>query len=182
MTEAALAIEDSNPVEDSSRCTGHCCEAFVLPVGPEELKDLYRAYKSGPRTSFTMAGEEYHQRLINDIDLIAPMVTYLGLGTIPNASIDPGRVGRIMHTYTCKHFDRTTRNCTIYDIRPQMCRDYPSYGVGTRCNYNACTWQSQRELTPEQQALRAEAQQAKQAEKLVQIGSGLRTAVKESNG
>lgn len=30
--------------------------------------------------------------------------------------------------YTCTHFDPDTGLCTIYDGRPAMCRDYPSYG------------------------------------------------------
>lgn len=27
--------------------------------------------------------------------------------------------------YTCSKWDRTTRRCTVYDQRPQICRDYP---------------------------------------------------------
>lgn len=30
--------------------------------------------------------------------------------------------------FTCKHWDGATRLCTIYERRPQMCRDYPEPG------------------------------------------------------
>lgn len=42
--------------------------------------------------------------------------------------IDPtGEQSSKGHHYTCKHWDQTTRLCTIYENRPFMCSDYP-YG------------------------------------------------------
>jgi Fe-S-cluster containining protein len=38
------------------------------------------------------------------------------------------------HVYTCRHFDDETRLCTIYERRPEMCRDYP-YGHNGGCEY-----------------------------------------------
>jgi Fe-S-cluster containining protein len=51
--------------------------------------------------------------------------------------------------YTCKNFDSATNNCTAYETRPSMCRDYP-YGQSYiekgylpraegQCNYRDCT-------------------------------------------
>jgi len=37
-------------------------------------------------------------------------------------------------TCTCRHFDG--KNCTVYDQRPQMCRDYP---YGKPCTIEGCT-------------------------------------------
>lgn len=39
--------------------------------------------------------------------------------------------------FTCRHWDETTRLCTIYPQRPHMCRDYPyeaecEHGCGYR--------------------------------------------------
>jgi Fe-S-cluster containining protein len=44
------------------------------------------------------------------------------------------------HVYTCRHFDDETRLCTIYERRPEMCRDYP-YGHSGGCEYECgyCT-------------------------------------------
>jgi Fe-S-cluster containining protein len=37
--------------------------------------------------------------------------------------------------YTCKHWDKTTRLCTVYDQRPNLCRAYP--------NNKPCEWELQ---------------------------------------
>lgn len=39
--------------------------------------------------------------------------------------------------YTCRHWDEDTRLCTIYEDRPNMCRDFPYGNVCTHgCGYN----------------------------------------------
>jgi Fe-S-cluster containining protein len=38
---------------------------------------------------------------------------------------------------TCRHFDGT--NCTRYEERPAMCRDYP---YGKQCEFKGCTFSS----------------------------------------
>ncbi len=41
--------------------------------------------------------------------------------------------------FTCQHWDRLSRNCTIYKDRPSMCRNYPHYGDDTRqCLIEGC--------------------------------------------
>ena len=38
--------------------------------------------------------------------------------------------------YMCRNFDEATGLCTIYDQRPQMCRDYPyARGCEYECGY-----------------------------------------------
>lgn len=83
----------------------------------------------------------------SDIHLIAPMVEYLGddapqprlinVYRHKGAEKDPKN-----YRYRCKHFDRKTRNCTIYEIRPWMCRHYPG-PIG--CRYAACTWEERKQ-------------------------------------
>jgi Fe-S-cluster containining protein len=79
------------------------------------------------------------QSFVNDIELIYPMVKHLGFIEQPMQGVNPAPPGTASHGnyYSCKHFDRESRNCTIYEIRPGMCRDYP---YRSTCNYAACTW------------------------------------------
>lgn len=87
--------------------------------------------------------------IFTDIHLIAPMVVYLG----PDASLpkqvnptDEAVLGKPEipgHRYRCKHFDPKAKVCTIYDIRPAMCRDYPGKDDAT-CNYAGCTWKARK--------------------------------------
>jgi Fe-S-cluster containining protein len=37
--------------------------------------------------------------------------------------------------FKCRHWDETTRLCTIYDQRPWMCRIYPSTSKGEVCDH-----------------------------------------------
>ncbi len=85
--------------------------------------------------------------LFQDIHLIAPMVTYLGkFDRTPRAAkqinehddiILGGKYKQPKHYYSCKHFDPKAKLCTIYEMRPAMCRNYPN---GHECNYVGCTW------------------------------------------
>lgn len=112
-----------------SRCTGHCCKAFSLPLSPENLADEVRL--------------GFHSR-ISEIGTIADMVIYLGKGWMDvvtasftpvytaNSPGDPTRPGYI---YTCRHL-RPNGDCGIYAVRPAMCKDYP---YGSTCRFDRCT-------------------------------------------
>jgi Fe-S-cluster containining protein len=119
-------------------CGGHCCERFVLQESPEDLKIEYETWlRCGhPGVFYTsdMRGVAVVQEVRMDIHLVYPMVVYLG--KYDWAPCDPPRKqDRMMHHYTCKHYDRDTKLCTIYENRPLMCRNYPN---GHACRYPGC--------------------------------------------
>lgn len=99
------------------RCTGHCCERFYLPWTPAELK---RRAKDHPDDK--------------QLNQVAEMVIFLEYGTNKH-SLRPGQ--HFGNWYTCKNFDTKTRGCTIYETRPDMCREYP---YSEPCDYNVCEW------------------------------------------
>jgi Fe-S-cluster containining protein len=78
------------------------------------------------------------------------MVVYLGFTDRKPKRVNPsdekllGKPEVKSHRYRCKHFDPKKKICTIYEIRPQMCRDYPG-GKGCKCQYAACTWTKRKE-------------------------------------
>ena len=128
------------------RCTGHCCEKFSLDLSPEELAAGYQRWLGRQTEPLTMNQNE-PTRLYQDIHLIAPMVTYLGHLDKHPPRVNPtdaellGQPPERLHYYRCKHLDPKTRDCTIYEIRPAMCRTYPDAGA---CDYAACTWKSRK--------------------------------------
>ena len=97
-----------------TRCTGHCCKEFELPLSPTELKD--RADK------------------IRDGEQIRDMVIYVG-EKVGSSTKNPE--SSLRHYYGCKNL-QTDGNCGIYSDRPEMCRDYP---YGRECGYTECTMQ-----------------------------------------
>ena len=114
-----------------NRCTGHCCENFTLPYTPMELKHRAKRLKVGDKY--------FHE----DHTQVAEMVIFLG--TYASGTDRRGRkkikgtklyYGKSIHHYTCKHYNRETRNCMNYENRPAMCRNYPD---GHKCNYRGCT-------------------------------------------
>jgi Fe-S-cluster containining protein len=110
----------------SSRCTGHCCQRFHLPYTPEELADAHHRaiVNEEPETS--------------DLRMIGLMVRYVGpdIGLDCNGDQRPPALFPQGAWYTCSHF--VDGNCSIYETRPRMCREYPYRAPG--CKYRDCTW------------------------------------------
>lgn len=91
-----------------SRCTGHCCERIFLRDGDGQPIDIAKL-KATPRAF--VDGEKVVDMLID------------------HPSGEP-------NVFTCRHFDRETRNCMIYETRPEVCRTYPN---GRSCTFEGCT-------------------------------------------
>ena len=122
------------------RCTGHCCQNFYIPLSPEELEAGYHRWRAGGEQLNMNGGKP--NPIYKDIHLLAPMVVYLGFTDKAPKEIEKSEGPPVKaHRYRCKHFDPKTRDCTIYSMRPQMCRDYPS---SEGCNFAACSWKSRR--------------------------------------
>ncbi len=102
------------------RCTGHCCRDFQLQEFPG---DLLRNFE----TALDGVGAD-GDRLIADIETIAPMVIPLG----------PDLKAKGYWRYTCRHLLQNG-DCAIYARRPRMCSAFP-YDVA--CPHTACTLSS----------------------------------------
>ena len=150
---------------EENRCTGHCCEAFYLPVSPDELRLSYEEWmrreepgselsREVPTGHTEVSARALYGQVARDIHLIFPMVRHIGYLTAAAAGaphvnqVDPGRKG---HWYTCAHYDREAQRCGIYAHRPRMCREYP---YGQRCAYEACTWETEKEHPLPRETLR----------------------------
>ncbi len=129
-----------------NRCTGHCCTNFSLSLSPDQLNSAYHTWlatNNGRIEQLSMEGTS-SERIMADIHLIAPMVIYLG----PDAKVPRLVEGNKLpngkeYRYRCKHWDAKTKDCTIYEMRPRMCRIYPG---GSGCNFSACTWSERKRV------------------------------------
>lgn len=81
-----------------SRCTGHCCKDFPLPVSKEQLLAEPARWRDGAQ--------------------IGEMIIFLRESTYTS--------GTKQYRYTCKHLT-AQGDCAIYNNRPWMCSAYP-YG------------------------------------------------------
>jgi len=102
-----------------NRC-GQCCERLGIGYSPDELRKAYLKwiYKDKPKE--LKAHKVVHAQEIGQIYLIYPMLRFRSKSK--NAAH--------WYYYTCKHFTRDRKGkgvCTIHDIKPDMCADFPYY-------------------------------------------------------
>ena len=93
---------------DCGQCPGYCCTYKLIPVTERDVARLARHFGINETTA-----ELRFTRIV------------------------AGEIGmrhKKDHVYasTCMMLDRDKRRCTVYEARPQVCRDYP---VGRRCGY-----------------------------------------------
>lgn len=105
-------------------CDGRCCAAFYFPSSPREILDKI---------------DEHGEYNGNDGMMIANMLIPLTeaetVERVEKWGLNPNIV-KIDgdHMFRCKHFDEETRQCTVYDARPDMCATYP-YGREEGCGH-----------------------------------------------
>jgi Fe-S-cluster containining protein len=99
---------DAKKRYDCGACPGYCCTYKLIPVTERDVQRLARHFGISDG-----AAEERFTRIVAG---------------------DIGMRHKKDHVYasTCIMFDREKRCCTVYESRPQVCREYP---VGRRCGY-----------------------------------------------
>lgn len=95
---------------DCLNCTAYCCTYGHIPVTKRDIKRLARHFdvtEEKARKRFTKKGDSKDSRVLR-------------------------------HSYdatfesACMFLDQESRQCTIHQARPGICRDYPG---GKRCEY-----------------------------------------------
>lgn len=93
-----------------AKCPAFCCTYPRVPVTRADVARLARRFGIGEedaRRRFTKAGHEKGERVLRH------------------------RQDAVFQT-ACRFLHSETRRCTVYEDRPQACRDYPGTG---RCGY-----------------------------------------------
>ncbi|GGC97769.1 YkgJ family cysteine cluster protein [Aquisalinus flavus] len=95
---------------DCLKCPAYCCSYAHIPVTD---KDITRLAKH-----FDVSWEKARKKFIKKGDKESPLV----LRHQDDEHFDT----------ICQFLDLDTRNCTIYEARPEICRTFPTQ---TRCGY-----------------------------------------------
>lgn len=99
----------------SDTCAGACCAAFPIH------RSFFR-HRTG-RTKPLTPDDEFI------MDMLVPLTRRQAVARSRRLGYpDPPRYGPAYSLFTCRHWDETTRLCTVYDRRPAMCSDYPYSG------------------------------------------------------
>jgi len=95
---------------DCLKCVAYCCSYTHIQANKTDVKRLAK--------HFDLTEEQAKRRFTKKGDVETPRV--------------------LRHTEdehfvsSCMFLDKETRNCTIYEARPKICRDFPTQ---TRCGY-----------------------------------------------
>ncbi len=102
-------------------------EVYSAATKEEQARIVFDIAKQQARMEPEFSGPSGTFPMIQDIFLLYPMLKPKGLDA-------EGR-----EVFSCKNFEPATGLCTIYEIRPTMCRLYPANG---KCPCEGCTVQS----------------------------------------
>lgn len=95
---------------DCLKCVAYCCTYTHIPVTKRDAARLARHFGVTPEAAekrYTKKGDKENPRVLRHTE-------------------DP-------HFETsCMFLDKETRNCTVYEARPKICRDFPTQ---SRCGY-----------------------------------------------
>lgn len=95
---------------DCTKCPAYCCSYARIIVEDSDIERLARHHGMDVKTArkaFTKKGEEKGERILRHQ---------------PDEHF----------TTICRFLDLETRGCTIYEARPEVCREFPGDG---RCGY-----------------------------------------------
>ncbi len=111
-------------VKEVDRCTGHCCESFVIKGHIEGYDGDHWHHQ------YVKAWQDYGVGYMDDSEqaLIMDMLI-----PVERENDD------VADSFTCKYFNTDLRICTIYAQRPMMCRQYPLTADSGKCQYEECT-------------------------------------------
>lgn len=97
LKEVKAASDDTWKEISCIEC-GHCCREMTPTWTKSEIKRVAEHFK--------MTAKQYYDKYLYTED---------GTGDIMNAKTP------------CQHFDKKTRLCTIYEIRPKDCAEFPHF-------------------------------------------------------
>lgn len=103
---------------------GSCCSPITLAFTQEDVRRLLPAQMDARTRRWIL--HELVPISRREGKARSPWTDHAAMH-IRAGKFDPG----YSHFYECRNFDRTTRRCTAYEDRPDVCRDYPYYGAKT---------------------------------------------------
>ncbi len=124
MEELEQVVEEADPNPREAHCyrSGQCCRFILIDSSPRQLRRDYADWNYNPNLKYSEA-KAIH---FDEIHLIYPMLSGRCRGKWKNPYCKT-----IRYVYgPCSHLHSKddTPACTIYEIRPRMCRAYPYYG------------------------------------------------------
>lgn len=135
------------PFIETARCDGRCCRGFVVPVIHEMGGlDAFRAYNAETEAMDPDERWEKRRRQFKDAAFIVDMLVIKDDGTVEVCPLSGEKLGMPHEHYGCRHWNEATGDCSVYETRPHMCREWPGNDwkvvvdvTGGACAMEGCT-------------------------------------------
>ena len=111
-----------------SSCSGKCCSVFNYPASPDQLRQ-----RSEGREGFWHDQDRFLADMLITLTADEAVERARRFEVTPPEGFDLVAWAEMGQLYTCRHWDEETRLCTVYEDRPEMCREYPYAG---RCQHD----------------------------------------------
>lgn len=143
------------------RCTGHCCETFFLRFSSDKIEKIKKVELNGfdhIEEIYDHETNEYSYKgsksgfiateLLQVANMVIPKDMTLeeidALYTFNEIVSNQDLLNTVKKLegrfYTCKNFNKETKDCNIYESRPKMCSSFPNECLPEgKCNYRKCT-------------------------------------------
>lgn len=125
-------------------CSGACCTVFQFSVTPERLRTRE---PHGPDDAF----------LADMLIELTPEEAERRIEALPDCTYKAYVPG--VPYYTCRHFVEDTGDCSMYPVRPRMCREYP---YDHECHHG-CDYTAPEDVQKQYKELRVRQDQARNA-------------------
>ncbi len=112
MSMGALQVEMGRRRKAKGECPAYCCSAFRLQ------KDDIGLLWDEPES---VADGHFLRDMLIELTPDEATEAHRDFAGLVGWTPEPDE-----HYFTCKHWDRQTLDCTRYDERPKVCRDYPA--------------------------------------------------------
>lgn len=130
---------------DCNSC-GRCCNPVVFSFQQIDIATQFPDPDASPYEALHPRNRDW---IVNDLtpiprkigkamvaDHMAGFSTYYTMDKRTGRIVPGSEVKQLSYFYECKHYDKETGDCGIYDNRPGLCEGFPWYGIPLTDSFN----------------------------------------------
>jgi Fe-S-cluster containining protein len=112
-------------------CKGFCCDDIGLSISPDDLQISYHKWADDEPVAKGIELKMSSNSIVKGIGkligihLVYPMLVFTHKDNIHPDGDTITEKDNVVYHYYCKHHNKETGDCDIYEERPMICRTFP---------------------------------------------------------
>lgn len=116
-------------------CEGQCCAVFPWPTAPDKMRENWENW---PAADWDVLRDGNGVDTLMIADMLIPLSHDEARERAALFGINPEFIDKAIaagsdELYTCRNWNEETRECGVYEARPDMCASYPYEGTCFHC-------------------------------------------------